>query len=94
MPDSQCQECLVGRCRPAVLPYIRLFGPHMIVLPNGPASKCDMCGHVDFQPRFLVTMQIMLEEIAKDQRKKDLKAQRAVSSGRTPLTPAGRGGLA
>ena len=73
MSGHQCDECLVGRHRPVLLPYLRMFGPHMIVLPNAPASKCDMCGHVTFQPEFLLTMQVMLEEIAKQQQTEGLK---------------------
>ena len=52
---------------------MRIFGTHMIILPNAPASKCDMCGKVDFQPEFLLTMQVMLEEIAKEQRSGGVK---------------------
>ena len=91
MQLSPCEECLVGRRHPTVLPYMRMFGPHMIVLPNAPASKCDMCGHVDFQPEFLVTMQLMLEEIAKDQRAAEPK-KKPVAERQTGWRPAGRGG--
>lgn len=91
MSGVQCQECLIGRCHPIVLPYLRAFGPHMIVLPNGPASKCDVCGHVDFQPEFLLTMQVMLEEIAKEQRAG--RGRQKPVTGRSPgLTAAGREG--
>ncbi len=36
----------------------------MMVLPNAPASKCDMCGQVHFDPRFELTMQFMLDQLA------------------------------
>jgi hypothetical protein len=91
MLSDQCEECLVGRCRPANLPYLRKFGPHMIVLPNAPASKCDMCGNVAYQTDFLMTMQVMLEEIAKEQRMGGLQ-KTPVPSRRPGWTPAGRGG--
>lgn len=90
MAGNQCTECLVGRCQPAVLPYLRMFGTHMIILPNAPASKCDVCGEVYYQPEFLMTMQLMLEEIAKEQRSAGA-AQRHVHGHRTGWTPAGRG---
>lgn len=92
MLDNQCDDCLVGRCRPAVLPYLRLFGTHMIVLPNAPASKCDMCGKVDYQPEFLLTMQVMLEEIAKEQLSGGLakggRSQSDLQNGRLPVVGA------
>jgi hypothetical protein len=92
MLGNQCNDCLVGRCRPTMLPYLRLFGTHMIVLPNAPASKCDMCGKVDYQPEFLLTMQVMLEEIAKEQRSGGLtkggRSQRDLQNGRLPVVGA------
>jgi hypothetical protein len=90
MVAEQCDECFVGRCQPAILPYMRMFGMHMIVLPNAPASKCDVCGKVDFQPEFLLTMQVMLEEIAKDQRSGAVK-QGPLKDRAPEWTPAGRG---
>ena len=91
MSAEPCNECGVGRCKPVTLPYLRMFGMHMIILPNAPASKCDMCGAVAYQPEFLLTMQVMLEEIAKEQRSGGL-AKKPASERRPGWTPAGRGG--
>jgi len=66
MPSAKCEECHIGRCRPVVLTYMRNLGPHMVVFPNAPASKCDMCGSVSFDPGFLLTMQSMLEGLSED----------------------------
>lgn len=91
MSGDPCNECGVGRCKPVTLPYMRMFGMHMVVLPNAPASKCDVCGVVDFKPEFLLAMQVMLEEIAKEQRSAGLAKQPATE--RRPGWPhAGRGG--
>ena len=91
MVGNQCDDCFVGRHQPAVLPYMRMFGTHMIILPNAPASKCDVCGKVDYQPEFLLTMQVMLEEIAKEQRLEAVS--KSPIADRSPeWTPAGRGG--
>ena len=91
MSGDQCNECGVGRCKLVILPYLRMFGTHMIVLPNAPASKCDVCGTVDYQPEFLLTMQVMLEEIAKDQRSGGL-AKTPATKRRPGWTPASRRG--
>jgi hypothetical protein len=90
MVAEQCDKCYVGRCQPAVLPYMRMFGMHMVILPNAPANKCDVCGNVEFQPEFLMTMQVMLEEIAKAQRSAMVK-QGPVADRPPEWTPAGRG---
>ena len=91
MAGDPCDECGVGRCKSIALPYLRMFGTHMIVLPNAPASKCDVCGAVDFQPEFLLTMQVMLEKIAKDQRSAGL-AKKPSADRRSDWTPAGQRG--
>ena len=91
MSGNPCNECGVGRCKPVVLPYLRMFGTHMIVLPNAPASKCDVCGSIDYQPEFLLTMQVMLEEIAKDQRSGGL-TKTPTTDRRPGWTPVSRRG--
>ena len=91
MSAEPCNECGVGRCKPVTLPYLRMFGMHMIVLPNAPASKCDVCGAVDFKPEFLLAMQVMLEEIAKEQRSAG-PAKQPTTERRPGWPHAGRGG--
>lgn len=91
MSAVPCDECLVGRHQPVLLPYLRMFGTHMIVLPNAPASKCDMCGRVSYQPEFLLMMQVMLEEIAKEKRSEG-RAKKPVAEQRPEWAPVGRGG--
>lgn len=59
----KCEECGVGRCQEVNLPYIRSLGSRVMVLPNAPASKCDMCGKVHFDPRFEYTLQFMLDQL-------------------------------
>jgi hypothetical protein len=90
MSGDTCDECGFGRCKPITLPYLRMFGPHMIVFPNAPASKCDVCGAVDYQPEFLLMMQVMLEKIAKDQQTGGM-TQKKASERRPGWTPAGQG---
>ena len=65
----KCEECQVGRCQPLALTYMRKLGSHMVVLPSAPATKCDMCGHVNFDPGFLLAMDNMLETLARDPQK-------------------------
>lgn len=59
----KCDECGVGRCQPVNLPYIRTLCSRVMVLPNAPATKCDMCGQVQFDPRFEYTLQFMLDQL-------------------------------
>lgn len=88
---DQCEECLVGRCQPSILPYIHRFGPHMVVLPNAPATRCDMCGNVAYEGTFLMVVHALLEQTAREQMKTTANKPRL--KGRTQRwTPAGRDG--
>jgi hypothetical protein len=88
---DKCEECLVGRCQPSALPYIHKFGPHLIVLPNAPATRCDMCGHIAFEPTFLLAMHALLEQTARAQMQARTPAPPL--KGRSQRwTPAGRDG--
>jgi len=71
MATVKCEECQVGRCQAVPLTYMRRLGPHMVVMPNAPAYKCDMCGHVDFDPGFLLAMQTILEKLTKEPQRSD-----------------------
>lgn len=65
----KCDECGVGRCQQTNLPYIRSLGSRVMVLPNAPATKCDMCGQVQFDPRFEYTLQFMLDQLVEPKQK-------------------------
>ena len=66
MSSTKCEECYVGRYQPVTITYMRRLGSKMLVLPNAPANRCDMCGHVDFDPGFLQTMQAMMANYARN----------------------------
>jgi hypothetical protein len=70
---------------------MRKVGEHMVVLPNAPAIKCDMCGGVNFDPGFLLTMQTMLEKLAGDPQKSGRK-KAPVTELPQEWTPVRRGG--
>ncbi len=91
MVVEKCEECLVGRCRPLALPYIHGFGPHMIVLPNAPATRCDMCGSVAFDERFLLAVHTLMEQAAREQMKTKTPAPQVANRSQR-WTPAGRDG--
>jgi hypothetical protein len=37
----------------------------MVVFPNAPACRCDMCGQTRFDPGFLQIMQTLMENFAR-----------------------------
>jgi hypothetical protein len=78
MSYTKCDECHVGRCQPMPMTYMRKLGSHMVILPNAPACRCDMCGRTSFDPGFLQTMQTMMESFARNPQKTERK--------KTPVT--------
>ncbi len=86
----RCEECQVGRCRPVTSTYMRKLGPHMVVFPDAPAHKCDMCAHVHFDLGFLLVMQNMLENLSGNSQKGSRK-QMPVTGYPQGWTPIAKG---
>ena len=70
MSVAKCSECYIGHCRPISMTYMRRLGSHMVILPGAPASRCDICGSVQFDPDFEETMQSLIESLAHNPKKK------------------------
>ena len=90
MSSVKCEDCQVGRCQPMAMTYMRNLGPRMVVLPNAPANKCDMCGRVNFDPGFLSMMQSILEELIED-RQQDGRDKSPIADRHQGWTPVGKG---
>ena len=91
MSSSKCEECQIGHCKPVMLTYMRKVGRHMVILPDAPARKCDICGSSHFDSSFLLTMQVLLEQLTVGGRQSEPKKQ-PVADPQLEWTPARRGG--
>ncbi len=90
MSIAKCEECHIGHCHPVELTYMRNLGPHMVVVPEAPASKCDMCGCINFDPGFLLTMQAILYELVDNQRQGG-RTKSPIADRYQEWTPVGKG---
>lgn len=63
----------------------------MMVLPNAPAARCDMCGEVEFDPYFLVAIDYMFDELARP-RQTAAQRQQPVAEQSAAWSRPGRGG--
>ncbi len=90
MSSVKCEECHIGRCKPVALTYMRRVGRHMVILPDAPARKCDMCGSSLFEPDFLLTMQILLEKMTEDRSQGERRKQ-PIADRQQEWTPVRRG---
>lgn len=74
-----CEECGIGRCQPTLAPYLhRLENGQLMMIPDAPASACDVCGEIRFDDDFASKIRYLLDHL-------DHKAQ-SDTRGR-PLTP-------
>ena len=58
-----CDVCRIGRCQLTKAPYLYWVDDQVMVMPNSPALACDICGHVHFEPSFLVLIEGLLQEL-------------------------------
>lgn len=88
---DKCEECQIGLCKPISMTYMRRAGSHMILLPDAPATRCDMCGEVKFDSGFLLTMQVLLEKMTEKRSKGEPKKTK-FNDRQQNWTPVRRGG--
>lgn len=91
MASDKCDECYIGRCKPVSLTYMRKVGRHIVMLPDAPAYRCDMCGNIEFDAGFLLTMQVLLEKMTSNTTRGGRKKQ-PVTDIQQDWTPVRRGG--
>jgi hypothetical protein len=91
MLNEKCEECGIGRCQSTVVPFLSSMGARMLVFPNAPATKCDMCGHVAYDPRFLLALQQMFTQLQAESQAARRRHQR-ISDRPSAWTPARRSG--
>lgn len=91
MTELKCPECGVGRCQPLTSPYIRWLGRQMVVLPNAPAAKCDVCSEINYDPRFLDAMQQLFDQLLEEKQRR-IPRQQTVAEQPAAWAPARRGG--
>ena len=58
-----CEQCRIGHCRPTTAPYIYWIKRQVLVLPNAPAYSCDSCGQLQYDAGFLMTLEMLLQEL-------------------------------
>ena len=86
MATVKCGYCQIGRCRPVEMTYMRKLGSHMVILPNAPATRCDVCGLVSFDRIFLKMMQRLMENFVRDPQRSSRK-KTAVNELKPEWTP-------
>ncbi len=59
---TPCKKCRIGRLHPFTTAYLALLEEKMMVVPDAPAAKCDMCSQIAYNDRFLHNMQKLIDQ--------------------------------
>ncbi len=57
-----CTQCRIGRLHPITTAYLAMLEEQMLVVPDAPAAKCDMCSQIVYNGRFLHNMQKLIDQ--------------------------------
>jgi hypothetical protein len=52
----------MGRCSTILVPYLYWLDDRPLVVPNAPATICDMCHEIVYEPQFVQTLHLLLDD--------------------------------
>lgn len=58
--SSICPFCHIGSPKSATGTWARFLGKHLIVLPGISIERCDICGHLEYDPAILARLDALL----------------------------------
>jgi YgiT-type zinc finger domain-containing protein len=62
-----CEFCRIGHYESVVAPYIQWLDGHIMVIPNAPAYSCDICGHMEYDLRFVQQLDKLLTRLTNEE---------------------------
>ncbi len=54
-----CPKCAFGNLLPAKITYVRLWGSHLVTIPNFSAWHCDSCGYTRYDSTALARIELL-----------------------------------
>ncbi|MCP5095256.1 MAG: hypothetical protein GY943_06875 [Chloroflexi bacterium] len=58
-----CSKCRIGRLHPLSTPFLTKLDNQMLVVPDAPAYRCDMCTQLLYDEYFLHNLQKLITEL-------------------------------
>ena len=55
----QCPRCTFGNLLPTTITYVRLWGMHLVTIPNFAAWHCDSCGFTRYDGAALAQAELL-----------------------------------
>ncbi|MDF1514324.1 MAG: YgiT-type zinc finger protein [Anaerolineae bacterium] len=56
----QCPRCTFGNLVPITITYVRMWGNHLVTIPNFAAWRCDSCGFTRYDSAALAQTNLLL----------------------------------
>ena len=56
-----CNQCRIGRLHDIQVPYVRNYQGEILVIPNVPASICDICDEVEYDMAYMTRLLCLLD---------------------------------
>ena len=70
-----CENCRIGHFQPISTPYVNWLGGHILLIPDAPAVRCDICGEMRYDDGFINNLQFLLDQFAGEDRDGDTVVQ-------------------
>lgn len=59
-----CEYCHIGHYELSYSPYLHWYHGKIMVIPNAPTYSCDICGHMEYDDKFLQKLNHLLNRFA------------------------------
>ena len=60
----KCRYCRIGRYQASVGPYLENLDNQIMLIPDAPVQVCDICGHMQYEDKFLGELQFFMEQLS------------------------------
>ncbi len=85
-----CEHCRIGHIQSTLTPYIQWLDGQIMIIPNAPASSCDVCGYMEYDAIFIHKLNHLLAQFSKTTPSNGV-VYRPVMAGAIPPLPSTRG---
>lgn len=85
-----CTHCHIGHYQSVQIPYVQWHDGQIMVIPDAPASSCDVCGYLEYDRGFLYKLDYLLDKLAKNSSVSDVPQPHSVMIEPAQWSPSGR----
>lgn len=60
-----CEHCRIGHSQQTAVPYIQWLNGQIVVMPDVPATSCDICGWMEYDAGYIQKLDHLLNQLSK-----------------------------